>query len=43
VRLHYGFEALPTKSELKSLAGKWEPYCTVATWYLWQSLREENR
>lgn len=35
----YGFAECPTEAQLRQLAEKWEPYCTVATWYLWRSLR----
>lgn len=34
----YGLENLPSEEEIRTLAKKWEPYCTVATWYLWRSL-----
>lgn len=26
------------KKDVQKIAGKWEPWCTVATWYLWRSL-----
>lgn len=26
------------KKDVQEIAGKWEPWCTVATWYLWRSL-----
>ena len=34
----YGFENLPSEVQIRIIAKKWEPYCTVATWYLWKSL-----
>lgn len=34
----YGINEL---GEIKKLAKKWEPYRTVATWYLWRSLDDE--
>jgi DNA-3-methyladenine glycosylase II len=35
IRLHYGSLTL---SEILTLAQRWQPYRTVATWYLWRSL-----
>ena len=35
IRLHYGSL---TKSEIFTLSQRWQPYRTVATWYLWRSL-----
>ncbi len=26
------------KKDVRKIAGNWEPWCTVATWYLWRSL-----
>ncbi len=39
----YGFEERPSPKILKQFAHErgWPPYSTVATWYLWQSLRLE--
>ncbi len=34
----YETEDLPNPEEIFVLAQKWEPYRTVATWYLWRSL-----
>jgi DNA-3-methyladenine glycosylase II len=38
VALHYFDGARPTLDELRSLAENWQPYRSVATWYLWRSL-----
>ncbi|MGI8962032.1 MAG: DNA-3-methyladenine glycosylase family protein [Bryobacteraceae bacterium] len=38
VRRAYGLEELPKAADLSKLAGKWHPYCSVASWYLWRSL-----
>lgn len=38
---YYGFDDLPSKDEIQKVAKKWEPYCTIATWYLWRSLDKE--
>lgn len=38
VALHYhGGERLPRKV-VRELAAQWQPWCSVATWYLWRSL-----
>lgn len=37
----YGLAALPNPTEMQRLAERWRPYCSVACWYLWQSLRIE--
>lgn len=37
VRRHYELAELPTKAELIGLAEKWQPYRSIATWYLWKS------
>lgn len=38
MRLH-NLEELPTEEKMKKIAEKWRPYRTVATWYLWKSLK----
>ena len=38
VRKLYGLPELPQPAELAELGGKWRPYCSVASWYLWRSL-----
>ena len=38
VRKAYGLADLPKPTELASLAEKWHPYCSIASWYLWRSL-----
>jgi DNA-3-methyladenine glycosylase II len=38
VKKAYGFEFLPTPSEVDTVGEKWRPYRTVASWYLWRSL-----
>ena len=36
----YGLGALPTAAEIESIATDrgWNPYCSVAAWFLWRSL-----
>jgi DNA-3-methyladenine glycosylase II len=40
VRKLYGFDHLPTASEIEALASanNWRPYESIASWYLWQNL-----
>jgi DNA-3-methyladenine glycosylase II len=38
IRKAYGFAELPQPAEIETLAARWRPYCTVASWYLWRSL-----
>ncbi len=39
----YGFSELPKPAEIEAIAAqnKWQPYSSVASWYLWRSL--ENK
>ena len=38
IELHYGFGKQLSDSEIRKIAQVWQPYRTVATWYLWRSL-----
>ncbi|MGO9258151.1 MAG: DNA-3-methyladenine glycosylase family protein [Bryobacteraceae bacterium] len=38
IRKAYGLAELPLPAEVETLALKWRPYRTVASWYLWRSL-----
>ncbi len=38
LQLHYGSEKELSNSEINHIALVWQPYRTVATWYLWRSL-----
>jgi DNA-3-methyladenine glycosylase II len=38
----YNFEQLPNKKQMELLAQKWQPYCSIASWYLWRSLEFKN-
>jgi DNA-3-methyladenine glycosylase II len=38
IRKAYGLEALPLPGEIESMAERWRPFCTVASWYLWRSI-----
>jgi DNA-3-methyladenine glycosylase II len=37
VRDRYGLADLPGRAELRRLAEPWQPYRSIATWYLWRS------
>jgi DNA-3-methyladenine glycosylase II len=39
----YGLAAVPTPDEVKKIAQKhkWHPYESIASWYIWQSLKNE--
>lgn len=39
VMLAYGLDALPSPAELEELAEPWRPYRTLASLFLWRSLR----
>ena len=34
----YGLDELPDRKTIESLAQRWKPYCSIASWYLWRSL-----
>ena len=38
VATHYFDGQRPSLDELRALAARWQPYRSVATWYLWRSL-----
>jgi DNA-3-methyladenine glycosylase II len=40
MRVAYGLSDLPKPAEMETIASKWRPYCTVASWYLWRSLEK---
>jgi DNA-3-methyladenine glycosylase II len=39
LRLCDGLPELPTRAEVRERGAVWAPYRSVATWYLWQSLK----
>ncbi len=39
----YGFDELPGEAEIEQIAQKWRPYRTVATWYIWKSLKQFDK
>jgi DNA-3-methyladenine glycosylase II len=38
VRKAYGLAEMPKSTELATIAAKWHPHCSIASWYLWRSL-----
>ena len=38
IGVHYLDGARPTEAAIRALASGWQPYRSVATWYLWRSL-----
>lgn len=38
IKLYYGSGKELSNSEMETIAQRWQPYRTVATWYLWRSL-----
>lgn len=37
----YGLSKVPARSKLETIAARWSPYRTVASWHLWRSLENE--
>lgn len=38
IRKIYSLAELPDRKTTENLGQKWKPYCTIASWYLWQGL-----
>ena len=43
VRRLYGLDTLPSPRALAELGRRWEPYRSVASWYLWASVDGKNK
>lgn len=41
IRRTYNLKELPDKKTVEKLGQRWQPYCTIASWYLWRSLEKE--
>ena len=41
IRRIYNLLELPDKKSVEKLGQQWQPYCTIASWYLWRSLEIE--
>ncbi len=42
VKRIYGLRELPNKAKIERLAGRWHPFCTVASLYLWYAKDKES-
>ena len=40
IQFMFSLDELPKGEQIEKLAQKWRPYRTVATWYLWKSLKK---
>ena len=40
IQLMFSLNELPKGEQIEKLAQKWKPYRTVATWYLWKSMKK---
>jgi DNA-3-methyladenine glycosylase II len=43
VQILFSLPEIPKQIEAEKLGQRWKPYRTVATWYLWKSLRQFNK
>lgn len=43
VQMLYSLSETPQKDEIETIAQKWRPYRTVATWYIWKSLSQFDK
>lgn len=42
IRKNYGLRTNPKPKRIDRLAAAWRPYCSIASWYLWQTLDNNN-
>ncbi|MCI0665245.1 MAG: DNA-3-methyladenine glycosylase [Acidobacteria bacterium] len=44
IQITYGLDDLPGTKEIEKIAdeNQWKPYCSVASWFLWRSLRKDE-
>ncbi len=40
MQLMFSLNELPTEEQIRKLAESWRPYRTIATWYIWKSLKK---
>ena len=40
IQLMFSLNELPTEEKIRKVADSWRPYRTVATWYIWKSLKQ---
>jgi DNA-3-methyladenine glycosylase II len=42
IQLMFSLNELPSEEQIREYAESWRPYRTVATWYIWKSLKKFN-
>jgi len=42
IMINYSLDKMPSNEKVINISKKWEPYKSIATWYLWQSLNIKN-
>jgi len=40
IQLMFSLNELPTEEQIRRLTESWRPYRTIATWYIWKSLKK---
>lgn len=43
IRKLYGLSEMPDRATCHSYADRWQPYRTIASWYLWRSLESKQK
>ena len=43
IRKAYNLSEMPAPAEMETIAARWRPYCSVASWYLWRSLEGDAK
>ncbi len=43
VQILFSLPEIPKQIEAEKLGQRWKPYRTIATWYMWKSLRQFNK
>ncbi len=38
IKIAYGLRKMPTPERVRRIGANWDPYCSIASWYLWRSL-----
>ncbi len=43
IQILFSLQEIPKQIEAEQLGQRWKPYRTIATWYIWKSLRQFNK
>jgi len=43
VQMAFSLPELPTPKQVEEMGNRWRPYRSIATWYLWKSLRKFDK